>query len=621
LPRAAQARVSLSPQDTARAELADLWQNLAVAGSFDLRVEGEGEGYLLEKQAGVWRVSGGATGVLYGAHSLGFLLRGGEQPPDGFTLRSAPAFTHRIINHWDNMDGTIERGYAGRSLFFSGGGISYSEERIYHYARLLASVGVNAVAINNVNVRPDAARLITPDLLPQVAALAAIFRSCGVRLILSVSYASPVMLGDLTHADPRSGESARWWGERMNLIYSHVPDLLGVLIKADSENQPGPYQYDGCDQADGANLVAKAIAPHGGFVFWRCFVYNCKQDWRDRETDRPKAAYEAFRPIDGKFAPNVVLQVKNGPYDFQIREPVSPLLGAMPNTAQALEFQITGEYTGQQVDLCYLAPLWSDTLTFDTRLREKGRVADFAGGAVSSIAGVANTGDDSNWCGHALAAANLFAFGRLAWSPLSPPEDIAGQWCGLMFNGEARGVVQNMLLDSRRIYENYTTPLGMCWFVTPHYHYGPDPLGYEFSKWGTYHRADRRAVGIDRSPSGTGFSLQYAPPVADLYGDIDRCPEELLLFFHRAEYTRKLKSGKTLLQTLYDLHFLGAAQAEELIARWGALEGAVDAEIFANVAERLRRQAENARQWRDVFNTFFFRLSGIPDEAGRVISI
>jgi alpha-glucuronidase len=322
-------------------------------------------------------------------------------------------------------------------------------------------------------------------------------------------------------------------------------------------------------------------------------------------------------PLDGMFDGNVVLQIKNGPYDFQVREPVSPLLGVMEHTAQALEFQLTQEYTGHQIDVYYQPPMWREVLDFNTGA---GTLADFAGNRIQALTAVSNVGSDENWTGNALAAANLYAFGRVGWDPRSAPESIAGDWCALTLGDmPANETVKKILLNSRSVYERYTTPLGLGWFVRPYGHYGPDPMGYEFSKWGTYHRADHAAVGIDRSTRGTGYTAQYEESIAARYNEIDTCPEELLLFFHRVRYGHVLKNGKTLLQHLYDEHFKGAEEAAAAYEAWRALEECVPSVIFDNVLERMALQVENAEEWRDIFNTFFYRLSGIGDGLNRRI--
>ncbi len=565
-------------------------------------------------------------GVLYAVFRFLQLLRNGVGL-DELRLAESPANRLRMIDHWDNMDGSIERGYAGRSIFFRDGRIVAETSRIRDYARLLASVGLNAVSINNVNVHRAETGLIADALLPDVARVAAAFRAYGVRLFLSVNFAAPIELGGLDTADPLDPRVARWWRERAAAIYRHIPDFGGFVVKADSEFRPGPFHY-GRDHADGANVLADALAPYGGIVVWRCFVYDCLQDWRDRKTDRARAAYDHFRPLDGRFRDNVALQIKNGPMDFQVREPVSPLLGGLTRTNQLLELQITQEYTGQQRHLCYLVPQWKEILDFDTYARGEGStVADVASGAlferpVGGMAAVSNIGDDPNWTGHLLAQANLYGFGRLAWNPRLSAASIAEEWIALTFGSDpgVMSVVSDLLLRSWEIYESYTAPLGVGWMVNPDHHYGPNVDGYEYSKWGTYHFADCHGIGVDRTAAtGTGYTRQYHAPQADRYESLADCPDELLLFFHHVPYTHTLKSGKTVIQHIYDTHFEGAARAAEQIAKWDSLRGRMQDGLHAQVRERLVHQAEHACEWRDRINTYFYRKSGIPDAAGRTI--
>ncbi|ADQ41337.1 Alpha-glucuronidase [Caldicellulosiruptor acetigenus I77R1B] len=532
----------------------------------------------------------------------------------------------RIINHWDNMDGSVERGYAGKSIFFSHGRIKRIYKRIGDYARLLASIGINGVVINNVNVRDKAIWLITPKYLNDLSKIAEIFRLYGIKLYLSINFASPIYIGGLDTADPLDKNVQKWWKDTVKTIYSYIPDFGGFLVKADSEFNPGPYVY-GRTHADGANMLAEALLPYEGVVIWRAFVYNCLQDWRDTKTDRAKAAYDNFKPLDGRFSENVILQIKYGPMDFQVREPVSPLFGAMEKTNQMMEFQITQEYTGQQIHLCYLGTLWKEILEFDTYCKGKGsyvkRIVDGSlfGRKYAGFAGVSNIGDSINWTGHDLAQANLWTFGKLTWDPDRKIEDIAREWIILTF-GDDKKVVENilwMLINSHAIYEKYTTPLGLGWMVNPGHHYGPNPEGYEYSKWGTYHRADTKAIGVDRTSRGTGYTLQYHKPWQEIFDDINKCPEELLLFFHRVPYDFRLKNGKTLIQFMYDSHFEGAEMVDKLIEKWKELKGKIDDEIFNRVYERLKMQKEHAIEWRDVINTYFYRKTGIPDEKGRVI--
>ncbi|AEJ61794.1 Glycosyl hydrolase 67 middle domain protein [Spirochaeta thermophila DSM 6578] len=563
-------------------------------------------------------------GLVYGVFSLVSMLQRGISL-DGISLHEEPAFPLRIIDHWDNLDGTIERGYAGKSIFFHRNKVVKGLHRIRDYARLLASVGINGVVLNNVNVRNKALRLITEEYLPSVRRIADVFRDYGIRVYLSVNFMSPVYVGGLPSADPFDPSVKKWWAEVVARIYEYVPDFGGFLVKADSEFNPGPHSY-GRSQADGANLLAEALAPHGGLLIWRAFVYNI-QDWRDRKTDRARAAYDIFSPLDGRFADNVLLQIKNGPMDFQVREPVSPLFGGMERTNQMVEFQITQEYTGQQIDLCYLVPMWKEVLEFDTHARGEGstvrRVVDGSlfGRPHGGCAGVANVGSDYNWTGHWLAQANLYGYGRLTWNPDLSSEEIAREWClrTLTRDGEAVDRLVDMLLASWPVYEKYTTPLGLGWMVNPGHHYGPSPEGYEYSFWGTYHRADNHAIGVDRSSRGTGFATQYRSPWRELYDDPATCPEELVLFFHRLPYTYTLKDGRTLIQYYYDSHFEGVEEVKRLREEWLKLRKHISPRVFREVLERFDRQVKNAVEWRDVLNTYFYRKTGIPDEKGRTL--
>ncbi|WP_058302293.1 alpha-glucuronidase family glycosyl hydrolase [Gorillibacterium timonense] len=592
-----------------------------------LNFEGFRLRHLRTGERDVLELAGGSeTGILYGIYHLRRLISAGIRPED-IDLREEPKNRLRMINQWDNADGTVERGYAGRSIFYEKGRFAGRFGRIRDYARLLASVGINAISINNVNVHETETRFITEEGLPDVAKVADILRAYGIRLFLSVNFAAPLQIGGLPTADPLDEGVIRWWRETAETVYRHIPDFGGVLVKADSEHRPGPFAY-GRDHADGANLLADALLPHGGLVIWRCFVYNCMQDWRDRSTDRARAAYDHFTPLDGRFRDNVLLQIKNGPMDFQVREPVSPLFGGLARTNQVLEFQIAQEYTGQQRHVCFLVPQWKEVLDFDSFACGPGStVKEIVSGSLfgmkhSGIAAVSNIGMDENWTGHLLAQANLYGYGRLIWNPELTSEEIALEWCRLTFGSDEETVaaVCRILLKSWPIYESYTAPLGVGWMVTPHTHYGPDVDGYEYSRWGTYHFADRDGIGVDRTrATGTGYTAQYKRENADRYESLETCPDELLLFFHHVPYRHVLKSGKTVIQHIYDTHFKGAADAYRLCEEWAALEGRIDEERFRQIAGRLEEQAEHAEQWRDVINTYFYRKSGIADVEGRTI--
>ncbi|MDR3302841.1 MAG: alpha-glucuronidase [Treponema sp.] len=572
-------------------------------------------------------VGANEAGVLYGVYRLLALLRGvgSDIASDTFApIRDAPACAIRMVNHWDNLDGTIERGYAGRSLFFNDQRVEYDAARITDYARLLASVGINRLSPNNVNVRGAAKKLITLEYLSDMAKLAALFRPFGIRLMFSVNFASPCSVGGLDTADPLEPSVRAWWKECADELYRVIPDLAGFVVKADSEGESGPFAYNRT-HADGANMLAEALRPHGGEVIWRCFVYDSAQDWRDTVKDRARAAYDHFKPLDGVFAPNVLLQIKHGPYDFQVREPVSPLFGAMEHTRHLMELQITQEYTGHQIDLCFLPWIWTWVMHFDTAHGTPSLIKDLlasrsAVASVDGLAAVANVGLDRNWTGHTLAQANLYGYGRLAWNPALSAEAIAREWSALSFGDQAvAAAVTTMLLASYPAYEKYNAPFGVCFMVEPGLHYGPNPEGYEFSKWGTYHHANHQAIGIDRANTGTGYTSQYAPPNAALFADLAACPENLLLFFHRVPYDHVMKNGETLLQNIYNTHFEGALEVQTLLELWTSLENRLAPPIYTSVKARLEKQLVNAERWRDVINTYFYRKTGIGDALGRKI--
>ncbi|MEV4275039.1 alpha-glucuronidase [Actinoplanes xinjiangensis] len=621
---------------------------------------GGGEGYRLARRgAATVVIADGPAGLLYGMFEV---VRRGEAAFDPALPdeRHEPAFGLRVLDHWDNVDvhpvmGQVERGYAGGSLFWRDGRLRDDLTRVGEYARLLAASGVNAVTVNNVNVHAGETHLLT-DRLGEVAAIASTLRPYAIRVHLAVNFAAPVILGDLPTADPLDERVRRWWSDTTDRVFATIPDFGGYLVKADSEGQPGPFTY-GRTHADGAGMLAAALAPHGAPVRWRAFVYNHHQDWRDRSTDRARAAHDHFAPLDGRFADNVILQVKYGPIDFQTREPVSPVLFAMPNTRLALELQVTQEYTGQQRHLCYLPPMWSGILGFRATGDNAPTLAALLSGAPglpaaagapaaagSSVAGsgagpggaasgrtsgggvlsaVSNVGDDPFWTGHPLAQANLYAVGRLAWTPDRDPAAILDEWITLTFSGapdRLRRTLHELMDDSWQTYEQYTAPLGVGFMVRPGHHYGPDVDGYEYTPWGTYHFADRDGVGVDRTvATGTGFTAQYPVPWSDRYESRDTCPDELLLFFHHVPYTHVLRSGVTVIQHIYDTRFAGAQRVAEMQSQWRELAGLVDPAVHARVTERLAEQLRSAEEWRDQVNTYFYRKSGIPDAKGRTI--
>jgi len=562
-----------------------------------------------------------SLGLLYGLYELIRRLR--TEPEKDIDLFSEPQNDIRMINHWDNFDGSVERGYAGKSIFFNDNDFSFDPERIEEYARFSASIGINAISINNVNVRRSTIYLIQKPALYKVKEIGDIFRRFGIKIFLSINYASPVILGGLSTADPLDSEVQSWWNKTADEIYSVIPYFGGFVVKADSEGEPGPFTYNR-NHDDGANLLGKALAPHNGLVIWRCFVYNSTQDWRDRTIDRARAAYDIFKPLDGKFMDNVALQIKFGPIDFQIREPVSPLLGGLSKTKILLEFQVTQEYTGQQRHICYLPTQWKEVLDFDTYANGEGSyVADLLKKKkFYGIAAINSVGMDANWTGHKLAQANLYGYGRLCWNPSYTPEELLTEWLRATFSlsSEDEKKLFAIMIDSRQVYENYTVPLGVGFMCTPHSHYGPNIDGYEYDRWGTYHFADKDGIGNDRTcAAGSGYTAQYPEPLRSLYENVETCPDDILLFFHHVPYTHILKSGKNVLQHIYDTHFEGFARVEEMVEIWKQFEGKVSDVDFENITQRLNEQLRCAREWKDQVNTYFQRKTGVTDEKGRLI--
>lgn len=583
------------------------------------------EGYELEEYGErISITSGGEKGLLYGCFALIREMQCGKSLR-GRKLRKVPLAPLRMLNHWDNMDGSIERGYAGESFFFREQKVLVND-RTRAYARLAASVGINAVVINNVNVKGNATKLIDCQYEKEIRQMSELFSTYGIKLYLSLNFAAPIELGNLESADPCDEAVKQWWKEKMTGLYSRIPQLGGFLVKADSEGRPGPFTY-GRSHADGANMLAEAVKPYGGRIIWRCFVYNCQQDWRDKKTDRARSGYDNFMPLDGQFRENVILQIKNGPMDFQVREPVSPLFGGLEHTNQMLEVQIAQEYTGQQRHVCYLIPMFREILDFHTHCTaQTDTVRDIITGRTfgqknCGIAAVANTGDDDNWTGHDLAAANLYGFGRLSFDMDLTAEEIAEEWIGCTFGSdpEVHQKILSILMMSWPAYEKYTAPLGIGWMVNPNHHYGPNVDGYEYDRWGTYHRADHKGLGVERGRAGTGYAGLYREPNASAYENIESCPEELLLFFHHVPYTYVLKSGKTLIQHIYDTHFEGVQDVDKMAKMWDALEDRIPQKVFERVKSRLEHQKKHSREWRDQVNTYFYRKSMIPDEKKRRI--
>ena len=562
-------------------------------------------------------------GVLYGAFEV--LRRIAlDRSLDSINEVQQPYVPLRWVNQWDNLDGSIERGYAGPSIFFTNGKVRDDLKRAGEYARLLASVGLNGCVVNNVNADPQ---LLTDAYLPQLARIAAEFRPWGVHLALAVDLSSPKTVGGLSTFDPLDPRVAEWWRRRADEIYRQIPDFGGFVMKADSEGRAGPAVY-GRTAADAANVIARALKRHGGVLFYRAFVYDHHLDWRNLKADRARAAFDIFHPLDGRFDDNVIIQIKYGPIDFQVREPVSPLLGGLRSTNEAIELQITQEYTGQQRHLCFLVPMWKEILDFDMHADHRETpVRDLVAGKAfnrpfGGVVGVANVGMDAAWLGNPMALANLYGFARLAGDPQLSPATIVDEWTRLTFGSDptVMRTITQMQLDSWHTYESYTGPLGVGTLTNIlGNHYDPGPESSERNGWGQWHRADHQGLGMDRTvATGTGFIGQYSPEVQAIYENTARCPDNLLLFFHHVPYSHVLQSGKSVIQFMYDSHYEGAERAQGYATDWKSLKGHLDNERYENVLTHLQYQAGQAIVWRDAICNWLFRLSGIADEKGRI---
>ena len=576
------------------------------------------EGYLIRStsisgRAATVVASRGEIGALYGVFHFLRLIQTGR-PIQALDIAERPRLALRLLNHWDNLDGTIERGYAGPSLWNWAELPGRVDPRLAEYARANASLGINGTVLNNVNARPES---LSPEYLVKAAAIAAVFRPYGIRVYLSANFAAPRALGALSTADPLDPAVAEWWRAKADEIYRIIPDFGGFLVKANSEGQPGPQDY-GRTHADGANVLADALAPHGGIVMWRAFVYSA-----DVDPDRVKRAYLEFSPLDGRFRDNVIVQVKNGPLDFQPREPFSPLFGAMPRTPLMAELQITQEYLGQSTHLVYLAPMWKEFLDADTHAAGPGStVAKVVDGTLhgyrrSGMAGVANTGRDPNWTGHEFAQANWYAYGRLAWNPGLTAEAIADEWIAMTWGHDAgvTATIRSLMLGSRETYVDYTMPLGLHHLIGGD-HYAPMPENDDPRRadWSAiyYHRADGTAIGFDRTARGSNAVGQYRPPVRSQWDDPATCPEPYLLWFHRLPWDYRLASGQTVWQALVRHYRRGAGEAASMVTRWETLRGNVDEPRYLTVLGKLRRQAADAAAWRDKCLAYFGQFSGRP---------
>lgn len=581
----------------AREELAALWKG----GEVDLQLCADETHHRLGKEGYTIRTSEGKTvleaateqGLLYATYHL-LRLQAEGADCTRLDIQEKPAFDIRVLNHWDNLDGTIERGYAGRSLWKWEELTDSVSARYREYARANASVGINGTVLNNVNASPE---ILSADYLQKVRKLADVFRPYGIKVYLSVNFASPMKLGGLSTADPLDEEVARWWKEKVQEIYGLIPDFGGFLVKANSEGQPGPCDY-GRTHAEGANMLAEALKPYGGIVMWRAFVYS------PSDADRAKQAYLEFQPLDGRFRDNVMVQVKNGPIDFQPREPYSPLFGAMPHTPLMVEFQITQEYLGHSNHLAYLATMWNEFYRYVQPSSLKG------------VAGVVNVGDNVNWCGHDFAQANWYAYGRLAWNPDLSAEEIAREWLAQTFTTDRRFVepMTQVMMESREAVVDYMMPLGLHHIFAWGHHYGPEPwceVPGARADWlpSYYHQADKEGLGFDRSRTGSDAVSQYPDSLARVFDSLEQCPEEYLLWFHHVNWNQKLRSGRSLWDELCYKYQKGVDEVRAFQRIWKDMQPYVDAERYQAVAERLDIQARDAVWWKDACLEYFRTFS------------
>jgi alpha-glucuronidase len=557
-------------------------------------------------------------GLLYGAFAWLRAINSGASPA-AFDQRSAPRLQLRVLNHWDNLDRTVERGYAGESIWNWWALPEILDRRYVDYARANASLGINGTVLNNVNAK---AEILTAPFIAKAAALATALRPYGIKVYLSLRWSTPLELGETATADPLSPEVAAWWQKKTDEIYKAIPDFGGFLVKANSEGQPGPQDYHR-NHADGANMLARALAPHKGVVMWRAFVYA-----EDKPTDRAKQAYDQFKPLDGRFDANVMVQVKNGPIDFQPREPFHPLFGAMPKTPLMMEFQVTKEYLGFSTHLAYLGTMFEEVLQSDTHVRPQGatvaKVLDgsLQGQTLTGMAGVANIGSDRTWSGSHFDQANWYAYGRLAWNPDASARDIAHEWIAQTFSNDPRVVkpVADMMMMSREAVVNYMTPLGLHHLMGTGHHHGPAPWIDNLNRpdWNPvyYHRADKQGIGFDRTASGSNAVAQYAPALARAFSDPRTTPEKDLLWFHHLPWDYQMRSGRTLWTELVARYDTGVAQAADLQARWSKLKPFIDARRYDDVAASLAKQHQEATWWRDASIAYFQSISGQPLPAG-----
>lgn len=599
----------------ARKELSSHWQGPVVELRTENKEKNLKDGYkIISTPEKIVISAGKEIGLLYGVYHI---LRLQQTKADLSHLNTIekPSYDVRVLDHWDNLDGSIERGYAGRSLWKWEDLPGKISQRYEEYARANASVGINSVVLNNVNASPN---MLREDYLKKVKVLADIFRPYGIKVYLSVNFSSPKVLGGLQNSDPLNKDVQKWWKDKAAEIYRLIPDFGGFLVKANSEGQPGPQDY-GRTHADGANMMADALKPYNGIVMWRAFVYSPSKD------DRAKQAYLEFVPLDGKFRDNVIIQIKNGPVDFQPREAFNPLFGALRKTSEMVEFQITQEYLGFSNHLVFLAPLFKETLDSDTYSDGQGStIAKITDGTlrpakISAISAVANIGEDTNWTGHHFAQANWYAFGRLAWNHQLSSEQIADEWIKMTFTDDQNFLnpVKEMMISSRETAVDYMMPLGLHHIFAGGHHYGPEPWGdYKGGRpdWSPvyYHQADAQGLGFNRTKTGSNAVSQYFPPLNERYGNISTCPENLILWFHHVPWDYTMKDGKSLWDELCYTYDSGVKKVRDYQKTWDRMELYIDKQRFADVQSKLRIQSKDAVWWKDACLLYFQTFSKKP---------
>ncbi len=587
----------------------------------------EEEYIIKEKEKKIFIYSKNNTGFLYGLYHLFRLIQTKEiHEIKGIFINEKPSSKIRMINHLDNIDGSIKNGYSGNSIFFLNNKINYNLYRINFYAKLLCSIGINSISINNTNVDYKSTYLITKKWLIQIVELYNIFIKYNIKIFISIRYDSPIILSKLKTFNPLNKDVILWWKKKINEIYRYMPSFGGFIINTNLKSK-GPLFYN-INHAIGSKLISEPLKYFNGILFWKCFLTNKNHSWKDKKIDKACITFNYFKKLDKYFSDNVILQIKNGPIGFQVREPVSPLIGSMKNTSQIIELQINQEYTGQQINLCWLPMQWKYIFNFDTYLNGKNSTikklisGKFNKTKYFGVTIISNIGDNWNWTKNILSQSNLFSYGKILWNININFNNILNEWIKLSIKNNKKVIknIRKILINSWNTYEKYTNPLGLSLMVDPKDNYTPNIDGYEYNNYGVYHYADRKKIGYTRTSIGSKFTNQYSIYNKNKFNDIKRCPESLLLFFHRLPYKFILKKyNKSIIQYIYDIHFEGVKNVFLWIKLWNKLKKIIPIYIYSNVKKNLIKQYFHAQEWRDKINSYFFRKSGIDDKLKRNI--